>query len=64
MSPLRILTLTVAVFLVAVGLLVATGLIGPKTPESTLRVTVGVILVLMGLYRGAVGFGRGRGDRP
>lgn len=64
MSPLRILTLTVAVFLVAVGLLVATGLIGPKTPEPTLRVTVGVILVLMGLYRGAVGFGRGRDDRP
>ncbi len=63
MSPLRLLTLTVAALLVVVGLLVAFGLIGPTTPEPTLRVTVGVILVLMGLYRGAVGLGHNRDDR-
>ena len=57
MSPLRLLTLVVAVLLVVAGLLVAFGV----TPEPTLRVTVGVILVLMGLYRGVVGFSRGRG---
>lgn len=64
MFPLRVLTLTVAALLIVVGLLVALGLIGPETPEPTLRITVGVILVLMGLYRGAVGLGRGRDDRP
>lgn len=64
MSPFRLLTLVVAVLLVAVGLLVAFGRLGPPTPEPTLRVTVGVILVLMGLYRGAVGLGRrGADDR-
>lgn len=65
MSPLRLLTLTVAVALVVVGALVALGLIGPPTPEPRLRVVVGVILVLMGLYRGAVGLGRRDADgRP
>lgn len=63
MPPLRLLTLTVAVLLVVVGTLVAFGLIGPATPEPRLRVVVGVILVLMGLYRGAVGLGRREG-RP
>ena len=64
MSPLRILTLTVAVLLIVVGVLVAFGLVGPEAPEPTLRVTVGVVLVLMGLYRGAVGLGSRRDDRP
>ena len=61
MSPLRLLTLVVAVLLVVAGLLIAFGVVGNVTPEPTLRVTVGVILVLMGLYRGVVGFSRGRG---
>ena len=65
MDPLRLLTLTVAAILVVVGLLVAFGVVGLGTPEPTLRITVGVILVLMGLYRGAVGLGRTRGaGRP
>ncbi len=65
MSPLRLLTLTVAVALVVAGTLVAFGLVGPATPEPRLRVVVGVILVLMGLYRGAVGLGRRDADgRP
>jgi hypothetical protein len=62
MSPFRLLTLVVAVLLIVVGLLVAFGRLGPPTPEPTLRVTVGVILVLMGLYRGAVGLGRRDAD--
>lgn len=61
MSPARLLTLTVAVLLVVVGLLVAFGVLGVPTPEPTLRITMGVILVLMGLYRGAVGWSRDRG---
>ena len=65
MDPLRLLTLAVAAILVVVGLLVAFGVVGVGAPEPTLRVTVGVILVLMGLYRGAVGLGRTRGaGRP
>lgn len=64
MSPLRVLTLTVAALLVVAGLLVAFGLIGPATPEPTLRVVVGVVIVLMGIYRGAVGLSRDRDDRP
>ena len=62
MSPLRLLTLVVAGLLIVVGLLVAFGRLGLATPEPTLRVTVGVILVLMGLYRGAVGLGRRDAD--
>lgn len=65
MSPVRLLTLTVAVLLVVVGLLVLSGVVGVATPEPTLRITIGVILVLMGVYRGVVGWNRGRGtDGP
>lgn len=63
MSPLRLLTLAAAALLVAVGVLVILGYIGGVVPDSRLRITVGVILVLMGLYRAALGFGRGRDDR-
>ena len=61
MSPARLLTLTVAAFLIVVGLLVAFGVVGMATPEPSLRVTIGVILVLMGVYRGVVGWNRDRG---
>ncbi len=64
MSPLRVLTLSVAALLIVVGLLLAFGLIGPETPEPTLRVVVGVVIVLMGIYRGAVALIRDRTDRP
>ena len=60
MSPLRILTLAAAALLVLVGVLVVLGYIGAVVPEPRLRVTVGVILVLMGLYRAAIGLGRSR----
>lgn len=65
MTTLRLLTLTAAVLLVVVGLLVILGYIGGVVPDSRLRITVGVILVLMGLYRAALGLrpGRGKDDR-
>lgn len=63
MSPVRLLTLTVAVLLISVGLAVALGYFVPPATEPRLRVTVGVILVLMGLYRGVVGWSRGRSER-
>ena len=62
MSPLRLLTLTVAALLVVVGVLVVFGYVGLQTPEPRLRVVVGVILILLGLYRGAVGFSRRDAD--
>ena len=62
MTPLRLLTLTVAALLVVAGTLVAFGLVRPPTPEPPLRVVVGTILVLMGLYRGAIGLGRRDGN--
>ena len=64
MSPLRVLTLSVAALLIVIGLLLAFGFIGPETPEPTLRVVVGVVIVLMGIYRGAVALIRDRTDRP
>ena len=60
MSPLRILTLVAAALLVIVGALVILGYIGAVVPDARLRITVGIILVLMGLYRAALGLGRGR----
>ena len=62
MSPLRILTLVAATLLVVVGLLLVFGVVGTAGPEPRLRVTAGVIFVLMGLYRAALGFGRGRDE--
>jgi uncharacterized membrane protein HdeD (DUF308 family) len=61
MSPFRLLTLVVAALLVVVGVLVAFDVVGVPTPEPSLRVTIGVILVLMGVYRGVVGWNRDRG---
>lgn len=60
MTPLRILTLVAAALLIVVGLLIVFGYIGADVPEPRLRITVGVITVLMGVHRGVVGLGRTR----
>ena len=62
MSPLRLLTFVAAAFLVVVGLLLVFGVVGTAVPEPRLRITVGVIFVLMGLYRAALGLSRGRDE--
>lgn len=64
MNLLRTLSLLAAAFLVTLGVLVVAGYVGAVVPEPRLRITLGVIMILMGLYRAALGLSprRGRDD--
>ena len=56
MNPLRLLTLVVAAVFVAAGAAISLGYLVPPDVQPMLRVTIGVVLMLMGVYRGILGW--------